>query len=59
MRRPIGQLTRLFFAVITRSTRATPLTLPFLGALGLRSAVKRLDALGCPVKIATIRQERD
>ena len=45
------------FAVITRSRRETPLTLPFFSILSLRHALHRLRALGFPVYIATIRED--
>jgi len=43
-------------AVITRSQRTTPLTLPFFSLFSLRNATIRLRALGCPVSVAAVRE---
>lgn len=45
------------FAVITRSTRETPLTLPFFSVISLRAAAQRLGAFGFPVTIAAIPEK--
>ena len=42
------------FAVVTRSERETPLTLPFFSVISLSVAAKRLRAFGFPVSIAAI-----
>jgi uncharacterized protein (TIGR04141 family) len=54
--RPDPSRREVVFAVITRSSRDTPLTLPFFSVLSLRNAVRRLRALGCPVSVAEIRE---
>lgn len=56
LERPDPSTRQVVFAVITRSTRQTPLTLPFFSVLSLRSAAQRLRALGCPVAIAAVRE---
>jgi len=45
------------FAVITRSKRETPLTLPFFSVISLRAAAQRLIAYGFPVTIAAIPEK--
>lgn len=45
------------FAVITRSKRKTPLTLPFFSVISLRAAAQRLGAFGIPVSIAAIPEK--
>jgi uncharacterized protein (TIGR04141 family) len=45
------------FAVITRSERETPLTLPFFSVVSLRAAAKRLRAYGFPVSLAEIPEQ--
>ncbi len=45
------------FAVITRSSRSTPLTLPFFSVVSLRAAVARLRAYGFRVSVAEIHEE--
>jgi uncharacterized protein (TIGR04141 family) len=45
------------FAVITRSKRATPLTLPFFSVVSLRAAASRLRAFGFRVSVAEIHEE--
>lgn len=42
------------FAVITRSTRDTPLTLPFFSVVSLRAAARQLDGYGFRVSVAAI-----
>jgi uncharacterized protein (TIGR04141 family) len=54
--RPDPSGRAVVFAVISRSRRDTPLTLPFFSVLSLRAAVQRLRALGCPVAVATVRE---
>jgi uncharacterized protein (TIGR04141 family) len=44
------------FVVITRSSRATPLTLPFFSVVSLRAAVLRLRAMGFRVSIAAVSE---
>lgn len=46
----------IVFGVITRSTRSTPMTLPFFSVVSLRAAAQRLQGLGYQVAQATIRQ---
>ena len=45
------------FAVITRSRRGTPLTLPFFSLVSLRAAAARLRAFGFRVSVAQIEEE--
>jgi len=42
------------FAVVTRSERETPLTLPFFSVVSLRAAAQRLRAFGFPVTVAAV-----
>lgn len=44
------------FAVITRSTRNTPLTLPFFSVVSLRAAAARLRAFGFRVSVAEVHE---
>jgi uncharacterized protein (TIGR04141 family) len=44
------------FAVVTRSKRDTPLTLPFFSVISLRAAAKRLRAYGFPVSVAEVHE---
>jgi uncharacterized protein (TIGR04141 family) len=44
------------FAVLTRSQRATPLTLPFFSLVNLRSAVLRLRELGYRVSVRAVSE---
>lgn len=44
------------FAVITRSKRKTPLTLPFFSVVSLRAAAERLQAYGFPVSVAEVHE---
>jgi uncharacterized protein (TIGR04141 family) len=44
------------FAVITRSDRKTPLTLPFFSVVSLRAAAQRLTGFGFKVSVATVRE---
>jgi uncharacterized protein (TIGR04141 family) len=45
------------FVVITRSTRGTPLTLPFFSIVSLRAAALRLQGYGFPVSVAAVREQ--
>ncbi len=45
------------FAVITRSTRQTPLTLPFFSVVSLCAAARRLRAFGFRVSVAEIHEQ--
>lgn len=45
------------FAVITRSRRTTPLTLPFFSLVGLRAAATRLRAFGFRVCVAEVHEQ--
>lgn len=45
------------FAVVTRSKRETPLTLPFFSVISLRAAAQRLTAFGFRVTIAAIPEK--
>jgi len=45
------------FAVITRSERKTPLTLPFFSVVSLRAAAERLKAFGFDVSIAQVQEQ--
>jgi uncharacterized protein (TIGR04141 family) len=42
------------FAVVTRSKRKTPFTLPFFSVISLRAAARRLQAFGFPVSVAAV-----
>ena len=44
------------FVVITRSTRGTPLTLPFFSVVSLRAAANRLQGFGFPVSVAAVHE---
>jgi uncharacterized protein (TIGR04141 family) len=44
------------FAVITRSKRSTPLTLPFFSVVSLRTAARTLQAYGFKVSVATVEE---
>jgi uncharacterized protein (TIGR04141 family) len=54
--RPSAEAHEVTFVVITRSTRNTPLTLPFFSVVSLRAAALRLRALGFRVSIAAVRE---
>jgi uncharacterized protein (TIGR04141 family) len=54
--RPDPSRREVVFAVITRSRRPTPLTLPFFSLLSLRNATVRLRALGCAVSVSTVHE---
>ena len=45
------------FAVITRSTRDSPLTLPFFSVVSLRAAAMRLRAFGFQVSVAEVHEQ--
>ena len=44
--RPQAPDHQIAFVVITRSERATPLTLPFFSVVSLRAAARHLDGFG-------------
>lgn len=46
------------FVVITRSTRETPLTLPFFSVVSLRAAAQRLENQGFRVRVAKVPEPR-
>lgn len=54
--RPAAEAHEITFAVITRSNRDTPLTLPFFSVVTLRAAALRLRALGFRVSIAAVHE---
>jgi uncharacterized protein (TIGR04141 family) len=54
--RPDPEAHQITFVVITRSTRETPLTLPFFSVVSLRAASLRLRALGYRVAIAAVHE---
>jgi uncharacterized protein (TIGR04141 family) len=53
-RRPNPADHEVSFVVVTRSTRPTPLTLPFFSLVSLRAAARQLDAFGFPVSVAAV-----
>jgi uncharacterized protein (TIGR04141 family) len=57
--RPRPESHEVSFVVITRSTRETPLTLPFFSLVSLRAAANRLRVLGFPVSVAAVREQDD
>jgi len=54
--RPDPSAHKVVFAIITRSQRNTPLTLPFFSLVGLRAASRHLDGFGFPVAVAAIKE---
>lgn len=54
--RPAPDAHEISFVVITRSHRATPLTLPFFSVVSLRAAALRLRALGFHVSVAAVNE---
>lgn len=54
--RPSPDAHQVVFAVITRSVRDTPLTLPFFSLVSLRAAAVRLQGYGFPVAVAAVRE---
>ena len=54
--RPLPTDHEIGFVVITRSTRATPLTLPFFSLVSLRAAAARLEGYGFRVAVAAVRE---
>jgi uncharacterized protein (TIGR04141 family) len=54
--RPDPEDHEVTFAVITRSARDTPLTLPFFSLVSLRAAARRLQALGFPISVAAVQE---
>lgn len=54
--RPTASDFEVTFAVITRSNRDTPLTLPFFSLVNLRAATRRLHAYGFRVSVAEVHE---
>ncbi len=54
--RPEARSHEVTFAVVTRSTRDTPLTLPFFSLVSLRAAATRLQAFGFRVSVAEVHE---
>jgi len=54
--RPVPSDHEISFVVITRSTRGTPLTLPFFSVVSLRAAATRLQGYGFRVSVAAVRE---
>lgn len=54
--RPPAEAHEISFAVITRSDRSTPLTLPFFSVVSLRAAASRLHGFGFKVTVAAVRE---
>lgn len=54
--RPQPETHQVVFAVITRSVRQTPLTLPFFSLVSLRAAATRLQGYGFQVAVAAVRE---
>jgi len=54
--RPNPESHEVSFVVITRSTRDTPLTLPFFSLVSLRAAATRLAGYGFRVSVAAVRE---
>jgi uncharacterized protein (TIGR04141 family) len=54
--RPMASDHEISFVVITRSTRGTPLTLPFFSLISLRNAASRLQGFGFRVSIAAVHE---
>lgn len=54
--RPAPQDHEIVFAVITRSRRRTPLTLPFFSVVSLRAAARTLHGFGFRVSTAAVRE---
>jgi uncharacterized protein (TIGR04141 family) len=52
--RPQAPDHQIAFVVITRSKRATPLTLPFFSVVSLRAAARQLDGFGFRVAVAAV-----
>ncbi len=55
--RPQASDHQIAFVVITRSKRATPLTLPFFSVVSLRAAARHLDGFGFRVAVAAVREQ--
>jgi uncharacterized protein (TIGR04141 family) len=53
---PLAADYEICFAVITRSTRPTPLTLPFFSVISLATAARNLRGYGFKVTVAAIQQ---
>lgn len=56
--RPNPAEHEITFAVITRSDRPTPLTLPFFSVVSLRAAARTLHAFGYRVSVAEVREQK-
>ncbi|MDO8213985.1 DUF6119 family protein [Conexibacter sp. CPCC 206217] len=56
LHRPRPEDYEIVFAVITRSTRRTPLTLPFFSVVSLRAAAKTLQGFGFKVSTVAVRE---
>lgn len=54
--RPRPEVHEVVFAVITRSRRRTPLTLPFFSVVSLRAAARTLRGFGFRVSVAAVRE---
>lgn len=54
--RPRPEVHEIVFAVITRSRRRTPLTLPFFSVVSLRAAARTLHGFGYRVSVAAVRE---
>jgi uncharacterized protein (TIGR04141 family) len=54
--RPSPEAHEIGYAVITRSNRDTPLTLPFFSLVSLRAAARRLHAYGFRVSVAQVNE---
>jgi uncharacterized protein (TIGR04141 family) len=55
--RPQPEAHQIVFAVITRSVRQTPLTLPFFSLVSLRAAARRLQGYGFDVAVAAVKEQ--
>ncbi len=55
--RPNAAEHEISFVVITRSDRATPLTLPFFSVISLATAAARLQSYGFGVSVAAVREQ--
>jgi uncharacterized protein (TIGR04141 family) len=56
LQRPRPEDYEIVFAVITRSRRRTPLTLPFFSVVSLRAAARTLQGFGFRVSTAAVRE---
>jgi uncharacterized protein (TIGR04141 family) len=55
--RPTPANHEITFAVITRSTRTTPFTLPFFSLVSLQTAARRLQTLGYTVSVTAVLEQ--